>query len=123
VAFYLSAVNGNPATTGLMSLDLIAAVQHIYSMVAAPAVFLPPGVVVLRSRVLPQMFGYLAVALAGIFAVLGIIALFAPIQHVVDILASVQGLWWLLAAFTLIVSKEEAYDIVSAKGQEPVGSA
>ena len=123
VTFYLSAVNGNPATMGLMSLDLIAAVQHIYSMVAAPAVFLPLGVVVLRSRVLPQVFGYLAVALAGIFAVLGIIALFAPIQHVVDILASVQGVWWLLAAFTLIVSKEEASDIAAAQEQEPVGSA
>lgn len=123
VTFYLSAVNGNPATTGLISLDLIAAVQHIYSMVAAPAVFLPLGVVVLRSRVLPQVFGYLAVALAGIFAVLGIIALGAPIQNVVNILASVQGVWWLLAAFMLIVSKEEAPDIAAAKEQEPVGSA
>jgi hypothetical protein len=123
VTFYLSVVNGNPATTGLISLDLISAVQHIFSMVAAPALFLPLGAVILGSRVLPHLFGYLAVVLAGIFAVLGIIALFSPIQSVVNILASVQGLWWLLAAFTLIVSKEEAYDIVSAKGQEPVGSA
>lgn len=103
VTFYLSGVNGNPATTGQISLELIAAVQHIYSMVAAPAVFLPLGIVILRSRVLPRIFGYLALALAGIFAVLGIIALFAPIQHVVDILATVQGLWWLLAAITLLM--------------------
>jgi hypothetical protein len=63
VTFYLSAVNGNPATTGLISLDLISAVQHIYSLVAAPALFLPLGVVILRSRVLPHVFGYLAVGL------------------------------------------------------------
>src|SRR6266852_2567343 len=104
VTFYLSAVNGNPATTGLISLDLISAVQHVFSMVAAPAVFIPLGAVILGSRVLPHVFGYLAFALAGIFAILGIIALFSPIQSVVNILASVQGLWWLTAAITLLVS-------------------
>jgi hypothetical protein len=104
VTFYLSAVNGNPATTGLISLDLISAVQHVFSMVAAPALFLPLGAVILGSRVLPHVFGYLAFVLAGIFAILGIVALFSPIQSVVNILASVQGLWWLIAAITLLVS-------------------
>jgi hypothetical protein len=110
VTLYLSAVNGNPATTGLISLDLIAAVQHLYSMVAAPAVFLPLGIVILGSRVLPHLFGYLAVGLAGLFAVLGIIALFSPIQSVVNILASVQGVWWLVAALTLLVRAGKAPD-------------
>ena len=110
VTFYLSAVNGNPATTGLISLDLISAVQHVYSMVAAPAVFLPLGAVILGSRVLPHVFGYLAFVLAGIFAALGIVALFSPIQSVVNILASVQGLWWLFAAITLLVRAGKASD-------------
>ena len=110
VTFYLSAVNGNPATTGLISLDLISAVQHVYSMVAAPAVFLPLGAVILGSRVLPHVFGYLAFVLAGIFASLGIAALFSPIQSVVNILASVQGLWWLFAAITLLVPAGKASD-------------
>ena len=110
VTFYLSAVNGNPATTGLISLDLISAVQHVYSMVAAPAVFLPLGAVILGSRVLPHVFGYLAFVLAGIFAALGIAALFSPIQSVVNILASVQGLWWLFAAITLLVRAGKASD-------------
>ena len=110
VTFYLSAVNGNPATTGLISLDLISAVQHVYSMVAAPAVFLPLGAVILGSRVLPHVFGYLAFVLAGIFAALGIAALFNPIQSVVNILAGVQGLWWLFAAITLLVCAGKASD-------------
>ena len=113
VTFYLSAVNGNPATTGLISLDLISAVQHVFSMVAAPAVFLPLGAVILGSRVLPHVFGYLALVLAGIFAILGIVALFSPIQSVVNILASVQGLWWVIAAITLLVSTEKVYNTAS----------
>jgi hypothetical protein len=113
VTFYLSAVNGNPATTGVIGLDLISAVQHVYSMVAAPAVFLPLGAVILGSRVLPHVFGYLAFVLAGIFAALGIAALFNPIQSVVNILASVQGLWWLFAAITLLVHARKA------SGSEP----
>jgi len=113
VTFYLSAVNGNPATTGLISLDLISAVQHVFSMVAAPAVFLPLGAVILGSRVLPHVFGYLAFVLAGIFAILGIVALFSPIQSVVNILASVQGLWWVTAAITLLVSTEKVYNTAS----------
>ncbi|HKO23378.1 MAG TPA: hypothetical protein VJY65_01415 [Chloroflexota bacterium] len=103
VTLYLSAVNGNPATTGLMSLDLIAAVQHLYSMVVAPAVFLPLGAVLLSSHVLPAPFGYAAFVLAGIFAVLGVVALFSPIQPVVNVLASLQGVWWLGAAITCLV--------------------
>ena len=110
VTFYLSAVNGNPATTGLISLDLISAVQHVFSMVAAPAVFLPLGAVILGSRVLPHAFGYLAFVLAGIFAILGIVALFSPIQSVVNILASIQGLWWLTAAIMLLVSTGKVYN-------------
>lgn len=113
VTFYLSAVNGNPATTGLISLDLISAVQHVFSMVAAPALFLPLGAVILDSRVLPHAFGYLAFVLAGIFAILGIVALFSPIQSVVNILASVQGLWWLIAAITLLVSTGKIYNTAS----------
>jgi hypothetical protein len=110
VEFYLSAVNGNPATTGLMSLDLLSSVQRLFSLVAAPALFLTPGIIILGSRVLPHVFGYLALALAGIFAALGIATLLSPIQSVVNILASVQGVWWLFAAITLCVRAEKASD-------------
>jgi hypothetical protein len=107
VALYLAAVNGNPATTGLISLDLIAAVQHVYSLAAAPAVFLPLGVIILGSRILPDVFGYLALALASIFAVLGIAGLFIPLQGVVNVLAGVQGLWWLFAALVFMLRSDK----------------
>lgn len=79
-------------------------------MVAAPALFLTLGIVILSSRVLPHLFAYLA--LVAIFAVLGIVALFTPIQPVVNILASVQGLWWLCAAITLLVRAIMSSDMV-----------
>ncbi len=103
VTFYLSAVNGNPATTGMISLDLIKAVQHLYSMVAAPLLFFSLAAVILGSRVLPHVFGYTALVLGAVFAILGAVALFSPLQHLVDILSIIQGFWWLIAAITLLV--------------------
>lgn len=102
--FYLVAANATQGTTGLISLDLISAVQHLYFMVAAPAVFLPLGAVILTSRPLPHIFGYLAILLGAVFALVGIVGLYTPLQTTVgNILASVQGVWWLAAAVTLLV--------------------
>lgn len=103
IVFYLSAVNGNPATTSLISLDLISAVQHLYSMVAAPALFFPLAIVILTSRVLPHVFGYVALVIGAAFAILGVAVLFSPLQNVVNVLSIVQGFWWLIAAITLLV--------------------
>src|SRR5437899_12383928 len=41
ITFYISALDRNPTTMGLISLDLIHAVQHLYFIVAASALFLP----------------------------------------------------------------------------------
>ncbi len=99
--FYLNAVNSDSSTV-LISLGLIHAIQHAFSMVAAPAVFFPLGAVILGSRVLPRLFGLLALALGGAFAVLGLVALFSPAQSLVDDLSIVQGFWFLFAAITLL---------------------
>ena len=98
VVFYLSAVNGDPATVGLVSLSLIHAAQHLFSIAAAPAVFLPFAVFILRTRALPLIFGYTGLTLGVLFATLGLVGLFRPIQYMVDDLAFAQGVWWLLAA-------------------------
>jgi hypothetical protein len=58
-----------------ISLRLISAVQHLYFIVAAPSLFLPLGIVLVGSRILPRLFGYLALLLAIVFAVLGIVFL------------------------------------------------
>lgn len=104
VAFYLSAINGNLTRTLLISLDFIHAVQSEYSMVAAPLLFLPLGLIIVTSRVLPRLLGYLAFVLGGLFVILGMLVLFIPtIQSVVDILAIIQGVWWLVAALILLI--------------------
>lgn len=104
ITFYISALNSIPATMGLTSLDLIHAVQHLYFIVAAPALFLPLGVVILSSHVLPRVFGYLAVLLGAAFAILGIASLYSlTLPAVVTAFAGLQTLWWLAAAITLIV--------------------
>jgi len=108
VIFFINSLTSN-ATTLSSNLDLIKAVQHAFSMVAAPVVFLPLGMLILGSRVLPHVFGYLALLLGVAFAIFGVVCLFGPFQYVVDYLAMGQGVWWLLAAITLLVSKGTAY--------------
>ncbi len=104
VTFYLAAaeaaVTGDVAT-GAIANALIKAVQHVFLI--APALLLPLGAVLLGSRVLPRAFAYLALALGALLQVLGLVGLFSPLQLVVDVLLIVQGLWFLAAAFTLLV--------------------
>ena len=104
ITFYISALHADPPTMPYISLVLISAVQHLYFIVAAPSLFLPLGIVLLRSAVLPQLFGYLALALAAVFAALGAgCMLQLTLPGFVLGFAGVQALWWLAAAITLIV--------------------
>ena len=124
ITFYMSALNSATATMALISLDLIHAVQHLYFIVAAPAHFLPLGVVILGSHVLPRVFGYLSLVLGAAFAVLGVVTLFTlTLPVAVLAFAGIETLWWLAAAITLIVRTEKTSDIASVKEQEPAGSA
>jgi hypothetical protein len=124
ITFYMSAFYSNPPTMGLICLDLTHAVQHLYFIVAAPALFLPLGVVILGSRVLPQVFGYLALVLGAAFAILGVVFLFTlTLPAAVLAFAGIQAFWWLAAAITLIVRTEKTSDTASVKKQEPAGSA
>ena len=76
-----------------VALNLISTVQHLYFMVAAPALFLPLGVIIVRSRVLPKVFGHLGLALALVFAVLGVILLLRlTLPDAVTAFAGVQSL-------------------------------
>jgi hypothetical protein len=105
VTFYISALYGdNPLNMANISVDLIGAVQHLYFIVAAPAVLLPLGAVILGSKVLPRLFGYLAILLASAFVLLGVAFLYSlPMPSGVFAFAGVQAVWWLAAAITLIV--------------------
>ena len=104
IAFYIGALNPEPSVMPSISLRLIYAVQHLYFVVAAPSLFLPLGIVLLRSQVLPRVFGYLALLLAASFAVLGItFMLTMTLPTPVTAFAGVQALWWLAAAITLML--------------------
>jgi hypothetical protein len=86
--------------------------------VAAPALFLPLGMVLVKSRILPRLFGYSALALATAFGSLGIIFLLTlTLPATVTALAGVQALWWLTAAMMLMAR----HRIVSAGRLEAAG--
>jgi len=119
IVFYMSALDSNPATMALISGDLIHAVQHLYFIVAAPALFLPLGAVILGSQVLPRVFGYLALVLGAAFAILGVVFLYnLTLPAAVLAFAGIQTLWWLAAAITLIIRAVKASDTASVKERE-----
>ena len=104
IGFYIGALNPEPVLMPSISLRFISAVQHLYFIVAAPALFLPLGIVLINSRVLPRLFGYSAVVLAIVFAAIGIIFLLTlALPPAVTALAGGQALWWFSAAITLVV--------------------
>jgi hypothetical protein len=103
ITFYFSAINGNPLTSGFISLDFIGAVQHLYSIIAAPMFFFTLSVVILGSRILPHVFGYVGLFLGSTFAVLGLLALFNPLQNIINYVSITQGFWWLFATVTLLI--------------------
>lgn len=109
VTFYIAALFPDPPIMRSASLNLIAAVQHLYFIVAAPALFLPLGIILLRSGVLPKVFGYLALALATVFSALGVIFLLRlTLPDAVTALGGVQAVWWLAAAVALIARSGNA---------------
>ena len=110
ITFYISGLQADPVMMPYISLALISAVQHLYFIVAAPSLFFPLGVVLLRSGVLPRIFGYLALALAAIFAALGAAYMLRlTLPGFVLGFAGVQALWWLTAAIALIFRRGQVW--------------
>ncbi len=92
------------------------AAQHLYFIVAAPALFLPLGIVLLRSRVLPRAFGILALLLGVGFGVVGMASLLTlTLPASITALGSLQAVWWLSAGIALMVRSGK----VAAFGAEP----
>jgi hypothetical protein len=103
-----AAANGH-LVTSLTSFDLMTVFTYIYPIVPAPVIFLGLGTILLGSHLLPRVFGFLAFGLGMAFAVVGLIALFTtPILSIVVL--SLQALWVLAAALTLLVGSGKAFD-------------
>jgi hypothetical protein len=106
---YIGVLHTSPATMAETSLALIHSVQHLWFIVGAPALWLPLGLVILGSAVLPRILGYLALALAAGYALAGALTLLdGTVPVVVQISAGIPVLWFLAAAGTLIVRTRQA---------------
>jgi hypothetical protein len=117
---YIGALHTSPATMAEISYALIHSVQHLYFIVAAPALWLPLGLVILGSGALPRILGYLALVLAAGYALAGVFTLLdLTVPVAVQISASVQVLWWLAAAGIFIMRARE----VPSSGSLPGGVA
>lgn len=113
ITFYIGALFPDPALMPSVSLNFIAAVQHLYFMIAAPALFLPLGFILIRSDVLPKVFGYLALGLATAFLFLaGVFLLHLILPDRVTAFAAIQALWWLAAAITVAIRTPKALNSI-----------
>src|SRR6266702_1168375 len=103
-----AAVNGHQVTS-LTSFDIMTVFTHIYPIAPAPLIFLALGTVLLGSRLLPRVFGYVAVALGIAFEIVGLVGLFT-IPVLTLVVLGLQSLWVLAAAITLLVRTGVASD-------------
>lgn len=103
VTFYICALFTRPLGMMEIGIRLIDSVQHLYFIASAPAVFLPLGIVLVKSRLLPRVLGYLALALGATFAFVGIASLLTlALPASITSLGGIQGLWWIAVAFALL---------------------
>src|SRR5262245_6739115 len=94
-----AALDGHAAAS-VTSFDLMTVFTHIYPIVPAPLIFLALGTILVGSRLLPRIFGYLALALGCLYAVVGLVGLFtAPVLTLVPL--ALQSLWVLATAIAL----------------------
>ena len=98
ITLYFSAWNPDPAIMPAIRLKFISAAE-----ILAPALFLPLGIILISSGVLPRVFGYLALVLAVTLVLLGVdFMLRLTLPASVTPFVGVQALWWLAASIALI---------------------
>src|SRR5215831_6698521 len=103
ITFYICALSPQPSVIGPIGIDLINSVQHLYFIVAAPTFFIPLGLVIMQSKILPKLLGLFAILLGIIFAILGITTvLILALPMWITAFGGVQVLWWLSASGILI---------------------
>jgi len=99
ITLYFSGWNPDPVIMPYIPLKFVSVAQ----ILAAPALFLPLGIILVSTRILPRVFGYLALLLAAILLILGVdFMLRLTLPASVTPFVVVQALWWLTASITLI---------------------
>jgi hypothetical protein len=110
ITFYIAVLFKDPPLGSLIGLNIIYAVQHLYFIIGAPALFIPVGIVLHKSDILPKGFSWLAILMGLLFAVLGIAFLFDLILPLwVTAIAGIQAFWWLGSSIALIVRAGKKY--------------
>ncbi len=104
IACYIAQLYVSPPDMPRIASNFGYAIQHIYFFVAAPALFLPLGVLILGTRVLPRAFGMFAILLGAAFVALGLTHIGSIVlPSGVTAFAAVQALWWFAAGLALIL--------------------
>jgi hypothetical protein len=114
IAFAQSAaLGGLQTTTALVAYGLFAATEHVFLLV--PPLFLPLGLILLRTAVLPRPFAILAVVFGVISPVLGLAGLFTvtannngPVGVAINVLVAAEALWIIAASLTLPLRRPRA---------------
>lgn len=113
-----AALDGH-AATAVTSFDVMAVFTHIYPIVPAPLILLSLGKILVGSRLLPKIFGILALALGALYVVVGLVGLFtAPALTLVPL--ALQSLWVLAAAIALASRARKTGQAPSLRDQEMV---
>jgi hypothetical protein len=103
VACYIGGLFVSPPQMPRIANTFGYAIQHLYFFVAAPALFLPMGFVLRGSRLLPNTFAWLALALGATFAGLGLATIRELVlPAAVTAFAAVQAVWWFAASIALM---------------------
>ena len=104
ITFYIAVLFKDPPLGSLIGLNIIYAVQHLYFIVGAPALFIPLGMVLRHSDILPKWFGWMAIGIGIFFGILGIVFLFRLILPVwVTAIAGIQAFWWLASSILVVI--------------------
>jgi hypothetical protein len=108
-----AALGGRQTTTALVAYGLFAATEHVFLLV--PPLFLPLGLILLRTAILPRVFALLAVTFGVIAPVLGLAGLFTvtannngAVGAAINILVAAEALWIIAASLTLPLRKPQA---------------
>jgi hypothetical protein len=114
IAIAQSAVlGGRQTTTALVAYGLFAATEHVFLLV--PPLFLPLGLILLRTAILPRVFALVAVTFGVIAPVLGLAGLFTvtannngAVGAAINVLVAAEALWIIAASLTLPLRKPRA---------------
>jgi hypothetical protein len=105
-----AALGGRQTTTALVAYGLFAATEHVFLL--TPPLFLPLGLILLRTAILPRPFALLAMAFGIIAPILGLAGLFTvtannngPVGAAINALVAAEALWIIAASLTLPLRK------------------